>query len=100
MSVSTRISDNGHVMTITMPSKFDFNIHYELRKAYEDKNTLKNFVVDLSKTSYMDSSALGMLLQLKEHVGEEEHSVKLVNTKPNIKEILHIANFDKLMLID
>lgn len=100
MSVSTRVSENGNTMTITMPSKFDFNIHYDLRKAYEDKSRLKSFVVDLAKTSYMDSSALGMLLQLKEHVGEDEQSVKLVNAKPNIKEILKIANFDKLMLID
>lgn len=100
MSVSTRVSENGNIMTINMPSRFDFSIHYDLRKAYEDNNELKNFVIDLGNTSYMDSSALGMLLQLKEHVGETDQAIKLINAKPNIKEILKIANFDKLMTID
>ncbi len=100
MSVSTQISKKGDVMTIRTPQKFDFSIHQVLRKAYEGESALKNFIVDLSNTSYMDSSALGMLLQLKEHVGKSPQSVKLINATPNIKEILMIANFDKLMTID
>ena len=100
MSVSTRVSEDGCVMTISMPQRFDFSIHGELRKAYEDEDRLRSFIVDLSSTSYMDSSALGMLLQLKEHAGNTSDGVKLINARPNIKEILKIANFDQLMSIE
>ena len=48
----------------------------------------------------MDSSALGMLLQLKEHAGGSQRSLQIKNANPAIKDILGVANFDQLMQID
>ena len=48
----------------------------------------------------MDSSALGMLLQLKEHAGGAKSAVHIRNAKPAIKDILSVANFHQLMTID
>jgi anti-anti-sigma factor len=56
------------------------------------------FVVDLAKASYMDSSALGMLLLLKEHVGNNGQ-IEIVNTATDVRNVLTIANFDKLFSI-
>ena len=52
-------------------------------------------MVDLQDAEYMDSSALGMLLQLRDH-GAKACEVELVNGNQGIREILRIANFDKL----
>ena len=57
-------------------------------------------MLDLRETNYMDSSALGMLLQLKEHAGGSKSAVQIRNAKPAIKEILSVANFQQLMTID
>jgi anti-anti-sigma factor len=84
-----------------MGERFDFSAHSALRAAYAgDRPSFKTYIVDLRATQYMDSSALGMLLQLKEHAGGDLHSVQIKNANESIKEILAVANFDQLMQID
>jgi anti-anti-sigma factor len=57
-------------------------------------------VVDLKDTEYMDSSALGMLLLLKECSVNNASKIKIVHARPEIRAILDIASFDKLFSID
>lgn len=100
MAIKTQSVNEGKTMKIQITERFDFNIHKELRNAYKDAGKNLNFVVDLEGASYMDSSALGMLLQLREHAGGGKNSVTISNADTNIKEILRIANFDKLMTVE
>ena len=103
MSLSTQISEDGRTVTISISGRFDFGIHREFRNAYEKAEITEanpKFVVDLGGTDYMDSSALGMLLLLREHAGGDKSDVAIVNCRPVIKEILDIANFDKLFAIE
>ena len=94
MSVSA--SEQGNTVTIKVSGRFDFSAHQEFIAAYRDvPKGEKDFVVDLSSTEYMDSSAMGMLLQLREHASKSGQ-VSLANANSNIQEILKIANFDKL----
>ena len=102
MALTTNISNDGSTVTIQISGRFDFGIHREFRNAYEkaEVNTgAPRYVVDLGGTEYMDSSALGMLLLLREHAGGDRSDVSIVNCRPVIKEILDIANFDKLFSI-
>jgi len=57
------------------------------------------YLVDLAGTDYLDSSALGMLLLLKEKADSESCSVRLVGFTDEIKEILVIASFDKIFTL-
>ena len=94
MSVAS--SESGNTVTISVSGRFDFSAHQEFINSYRDlPKGEKQFVVDLSATEYMDSSAMGMLLQLREHA-DKAGRVALVNANANIQEILKIANFDKL----
>ncbi len=102
MSINTMVNNSGATVTIAISGRFDFGLHKEFKSAYEGVVTSTcqvNFVVDLSETDYMDSSALGMLLLLREHAGGEKSEVKIVNCRPVIREILDIANFGKLFSI-
>jgi anti-anti-sigma factor len=54
------------------------------------------YVIDLQHTDYMDSSALGMLLVLREHAGSGSASVAITRCKPEVRKILQIANFERL----
>jgi len=96
MSVSTHVV-NG-TMTIQISDRFDFNLHSELRRAYEDQ-PCEQYVIDLGQTRYMDSAALGMLLQLREFAGGRADSVVIRNATPAIRKVLEVANFDRLMQI-
>jgi len=101
MAISTTPSADGKTLTIRISDRFDFNAHTALRAAYANANPrYHSYVLDLRETSYMDSSALGMLLQLKEYAGGAKSSVHIRNAKPAIKDILSVANFQQLMTID
>lgn len=70
MAVTAMQSPDGATLTIKISDRFDFNVHAQLRAAYRsDGKRYTGYVVDLKDTTYMDSSALGMLLQIKEYAG-------------------------------
>lgn len=100
MSVLISVSDDNKTATLKISGRFDFSLHTEFRKGYKDiKLDSGEYIVDLSATDYLDSSALGMLLLLKEHAETQSSSVRLVNFNSEIKEILTIASFDKLFAL-
>ncbi len=77
--------------------RFDFSCHQLFVDGYRNyPKGEKRFVVDLSSTESMDSSAMGMLLQLREHSNKDGANVSLVNANDSVLEILKIANFNKL----
>ena len=101
MSVTVKVSDQGASVTLSIMGRFDFSLHNEFRKSYKDLDVMDGeYIVDLGLTEYLDSSALGMLLLLKEHAETQSAVVKLLNANDDIKEILTIASFDKLFLLD
>ena len=76
-----------------MQGRFDFSTHQEFKSAYEGRNS-ERFCVDLRNATYIDSSALGMLLLLRDHAGESP--VSIVNCNPVVRKILTISNFEQL----
>jgi len=100
MSVTINVSNENSTATIKIDGRFDFSLHNDFRKSYKDVN-LENgeYTIDLGSTGYLDSSALGMLLLLKEHAESQSATVRLVNFNDEIKEILSIASFDKLFTL-
>jgi anti-anti-sigma factor len=56
--------------------------------------------VDLGRTNYVDSSALGMLLLLREHAGGDDANIRIVNANDEIRKILTISNFDRLFKVE
>ena len=99
MSVTSELSPDGQTLTIFISGRFDFASHQDFRKAYEVGGRELSYVVDLRGTSYLDSSALGMLLLLGDHAGGERSRVRLVNCCEDVRKILAISNFDKLFSI-
>ena len=100
MSINSMVSENGKTVTIAVSGKFDFQLYDEFRSSYVDTQGAGiQYMVDLSGTDYLDSSALGMLLLLREHAGGEGSKIDIVNASPDVKKILDVANFGKLFEI-
>jgi anti-anti-sigma factor len=99
MSVSAITS--GNELLVNIEGRFDFSAHQEFRDAYEkaDANVNK-YVVDMEKASYLDSSALGMLLLLRDHAGGDNANVHITNCNQDVRKILTISNFEQLFKID
>ena len=63
------VSQQDGSLIITLPTRFDSHIIDSFREAYcsiPGDSDLK-YVIDLAQTEYIDSSALGMLLNFKHH---------------------------------
>lgn len=96
MPISTQVSND--TLTISISGRFDFSAHKEFRDSINQAvvNEVKNVNVDMRNTEYLDSSALGMLLMLKDKLGKGKEAISLINAKPGVKTILEIANFGQL----
>ena len=77
-------NQQGQQVTISIAGRFDFNILQQFRDAYSEH----------AGTS-LDSSALGMLLNMKNHLGAEDCAIQIKNCQPNLMKIFTIAHFDK-----
>ena len=67
MAITANSSADGQELTIYVEGRFDFGAHQEFRDAYERiDSSPRRYVVDLKNTTYLDSSALGMLLLLRD----------------------------------
>ena len=100
MSVTTNFARDSKALTIKVNGRFDFSKHSEFRQAYEKtKESPAAFILDMASVDYMDSSALGMLLILREHAGGESAQVRIENCGAEIRDILATANFERLFNI-
>ncbi|EJM60783.1 STAS domain-containing protein [Pseudomonas sp. GM48] len=98
MPVVTEVSPDGQKLTISVKGRFDYAKHQEFRESYERPNGKlpSSIVVDLKDATYLDSSALGMLLLLRDHAGGDDSDVRVINSSTDVRKILAISNFDKL----
>ncbi len=101
MAIAVNRSSEGEVI-LSLEEKFDFNCVESFRSAYEslDQAGGKKLVIDLRRTSYMDSSALGMLINMQKYWGAADGAIHIINTTPQIKKIFTISRFDKKFSID
>ncbi len=99
MAIGT--STNGNELKIQVEGRFDFSAHQEFRDAYEKADAgVSMYVIDMANATYLDSSALGMLLLLRDHAGGDNSNVKIVNCNPDVRKILTISNFEQLFAIE
>ncbi len=101
MSVTSEYDESTQTLKIRVEGRFDFNCHQAFRQSYEACDAERTeFVVDLKQTSYIDSSALGMLLLLRDYAGGDQARVRLLNCNSEVRNILAISNFEKLFEIE
>ncbi len=100
MSIRTETL-NDKEMAIILDRQFDFNCVEEFRRAYDHPERLgkKTYVIDFKNTQYIDSSALGMLINLQKKVALEGGSVKLINPSEQVRKLFVISHFDKKFVI-
>ena len=86
---------------IKLQGRFDFNAHREFREVVDKamEGPAKEVMVDLSGVDYLDSSALGMLLMLRDKSKTAAREVSLTNCSGAVKQVLDIANFSKLCIV-
>lgn len=98
MSFNVVVEERGSIR-IQPGRRFDFSCHGKFREASAQVGPGSEVVIDLGETTYMDSAALGMLIVLGEKVGGTKR-VRLANASGQPRDVLKLANFQNLFLID
>jgi anti-anti-sigma factor len=85
------------VKVLKLSGSFDFKFFQEFRRLYEpalNNSDIYTIEIDLNNVEYIDSSALGMLLQLREKASDKK--IVLSHCPASVREVLEVANFNRL----
>jgi len=91
--------DNGkRGASVSIVGRFDYQLYFPFFKFSKNAPEITGDIsIDLSRTNYLDSSALGLLLLLKDVAHTR---IRLLNPAPDIARTLATANFDKIFMIE
>lgn len=96
--VESVFDSKSKCLTIHVKGRFDYSCHKAFKNTFSAEKGV-SYNVDLSEIAYLDSSALGMLLLLRDHAGGDKAQIRLVNVSGDVIDILKIANFHRLFEI-
>ncbi len=85
-----------------LKGRFDFSAHRDFRAGIEvalQQAHARKIRVDMGEVDYLDSSALGMMLILRDKAQAANKTVEIANAKKNVVQVLEIANFKALFTI-
>lgn len=93
---------DGSTAHIALAGRFDFNGRKIMREGYDPilvNTAVRSIEIDLSRVDYIDSSALGILLLLRERAEEAGKKVVLRRATGTVEKVLSVANFQRLFEI-
>lgn len=102
MPVTHEKSNNGKDIQIIVHGRFDHRVSQKFRDIYRHDTDHEGITyhVDLSAADYMDSSALGMLLLLREHAKDNGGKVLIERPSEKIDNVLKLSDFGQLFTIN
>ncbi|MDX1796976.1 MAG: STAS domain-containing protein [Hydrogenovibrio sp.] len=97
MNVSSEIK-NG-VLKMAVQGSFDLGTYDEFTHAIpKSADEVSSVEIDLSNTVFIDSSAIGMILSLREFLGQKK-PITLLKPNGNVKALLDVAQLGSIMTI-
>ena len=93
--IVSQFDEKTETATILVKGRFDYSCQKAFRESFGQYSKGTGFVVDLEGVSYIDSSALGMLLLLRDHSGGKQ-PVVLKNANDFVGNALRMARFERL----
>lgn len=99
MNLTVHHDHEQDCVTLQLGERFDFSVHRDFHDACLGSRAARSYVIDLGEVSSMDSSALGMLLLLREHAGADRSEIRIVNADSSLRGTLRVAGFDKLFVL-
>ena len=99
MGIKRTEEADGKRVVIAVDGRFDFSLQREFRSAYEGSPPQAEYIIDLGRADYLDSSALGMLLLLRDYAGGDKSRIQIRGAGADVRRVLEIANFNRLFAI-
>lgn len=93
------IETTGKTAVLQLEGEFVFDSHKVLRAACAPilANTSTDFIqLELSRVKYLDSSALGLMLLMKEKAASAGKAVQIKGARGTVLQVLEVAKFDHI----
>lgn len=100
MNIDTQVE--GSRARLVLNGRFDFNSHVAFNQSTDlvlNDAGVNELELDFEQVKYIDSSAMGMLLLLKERAKCAAKSITLLNCKGAVAQVLDLSNFHRLFNI-
>jgi anti-anti-sigma factor len=90
---------DGECIMLHIRDRFDFSVHRGFHEACLARPRARSYLIDLEGVASMDSSALGMLLLLREHAGGDAADIRILNAGADLRSTFRVAGLDKLLTL-
>lgn len=89
--------DDGRCV-IRLAGRFDTYCQRQFQEAAAQAvaDSAREIQIDLGSVDYIDSSALGMLLLVRDNAKGAGKTVALANARGSVRQVLDIANYHKI----
>ena len=103
MAIASKFSTEDMTLVVSIDGDFNFTLLNEFRQAYSHvvkKTGAVKYIVDMKNTSTIDSSALGMLLNMQRDLNKQDGEIRITNCNKDVKKIFQITRFNKKFTIE
>ncbi|CUB03014.1 STAS domain-containing protein [Marinomonas fungiae] len=94
-----QFDEKSATATMVLKGRFDYSCQQEFREFFARYPKGTDYIIDLSSVSYIDSSALGMLLLLRDHAGGDTSNVVIKGASEFVISALKMAHFERLFVL-
>lgn len=86
---------------ISVRGEIDIYSIEKFRDSIEEKikTQASEIILDCSELSYMDSTGMGVLIELRNKTKELGQKIIMMNPRPNIRKLLALTGVDKIIEI-
>jgi anti-sigma B factor antagonist len=86
---------------VSLKGEVDIYSIGKFRESIEEriKTQAPEIILDCTELSYMDSTGMGALIELRNKAKEMGQKLIMMNPRPNIKKLLNITGVDKIIEI-
>lgn len=93
--------NQGQRVYFYLEGEFDIYCYPELKKEFLEAidDGYYNFIIDLTKVTYIDSTFLGVVGSLRKKTREHRGKIGLVIQDKNIRRVFEITGLDRILLI-
>ncbi len=81
--------------TIILEEHFDYSCRELFQTIYQENPKNFEYIIDFDVVRYIDSSALGLLLILREFNGGDGSLIHLIHCNPYVKELFNTVKFSQ-----
>lgn len=94
-----QFDEKSATATLVLKGRFDYACQQEFRECFVRYPKGSGYIIDLRDVNYIDSSALGMLLLLRDYAGGDNSKVTIKGASEFVTSALKMARFERLFAL-